>query len=421
MRPRRCCGTVSIGGGGCGEARGHGRLEGSARCVGCACRRGRLAGLSRRRCDRSAGRASFSDRRRDSDSGGARDERHTDGVRVGDARFGARLPLPRRRLAPSDRPYRGLRGARLRRCDHGERHGRPSLGRALRRPPAGRRRPGRRVARSERRRNRRHIRLAPRARPPERRPDQARPGQEGLGQGLGLRGRGRPGCSHRLDRRRRHARGPAAAPDLGTRRASRRGPTSSSAGSMPTSRTSRLRPLPTPADPAGAARPARCPTGRRTRRERTTARCTVTAPVRGPPTPRHHRHAPRLPAPVKHPVTPPLRAAHGSGARAALVRAALAQVGWPYVWGGESRTEGGFDCSGLVDHAYARAGYQLPGRPTADVLWAMSVPLAPADLRPAIWCSSARARGSSTTSGCTRAADGLSPRRTTARSSRSSR
>jgi len=81
-------------------------------------------------------------------------------------------------------------------------------------------------------------------------------------------------------------------------------------------------------------------------------------------------------------VTPPLHAAHGTGARAAIVRAALAQVGWPYVWGGESRTEGGFDCSGLVDYVYARAGYQLPGRPTADVLWAMSVPLRPADLRP---------------------------------------
>jgi len=96
----------------------------------------------------------------------------------------------------------------------------------------------------------------------------------------------------------------------------------------------------------------------------------------------HHRHAPRPPAPVIHPVTPPLHAAHGTGARAAVVRAALAQVGWPYVWGGESRTEGGFDCSGLVDHAYARAGYPLPGRPTAAVLWAMSVPLAPGDLRP---------------------------------------
>ena len=97
---------------------------------------------------------------------------------------------------------------------------------------------------------------------------------------------------------------------------------------------------------------------------------------------RHHHHAPRPPAPVIHPPTPPLEAAQGTGARAKIVRAALAQVGWPYVWGGESRTEGGFDCSGLVDHAYAGAGYELPGRPTADVLWAMSVPIKPADLRP---------------------------------------
>lgn len=97
---------------------------------------------------------------------------------------------------------------------------------------------------------------------------------------------------------------------------------------------------------------------------------------------RRHRQVPRPPAPVTHPAAPPLKAAHGTGARAAIVRAALAQVGWPYVWGGESRTEGGFDCSGLVDYAYARAGYQLPGRPTADVLWAMSVPLGAADLRP---------------------------------------
>jgi cell wall-associated NlpC family hydrolase len=94
----------------------------------------------------------------------------------------------------------------------------------------------------------------------------------------------------------------------------------------------------------------------------------------------HHRHAPR--PPVIHPDTPPLHAAHGTGARAAIVRAALAQVGWPYVWGGESRTEGGFDCSGLVDHSYARAGYPLPGRPTAAVLWAMSLPVAQGELRP---------------------------------------
>ncbi|MCW2666089.1 MAG: hypothetical protein JWN57_1051 [Frankiales bacterium] len=41
------------------------------------------------------------------------------------------------------------------------------------------------------------------------------------------------------------------------------------------------------------------------------------------------------------------------------VQVALAQVGTPYLWGGE--TPGvGFDCSGLVQHAYATAGLPLP-------------------------------------------------------------
>ena len=46
----------------------------------------------------------------------------------------------------------------------------------------------------------------------------------------------------------------------------------------------------------------------------------------------------------------------GLDGRGAVVAAAAAQVGWPYVWGGESRAEGGFDCSGLVDFAYSAAG-----------------------------------------------------------------
>ena len=62
--------------------------------------------------------------------------------------------------------------------------------------------------------------------------------------------------------------------------------------------------------------------------------------------------------------------------------AALAQVGWPYIWGGDSRSDGGFDCSGLVDYAYARAGLTLPGRPTAAVLWQMSAPVTRARLQP---------------------------------------
>ncbi|MGH9157661.1 MAG: C40 family peptidase [Acidimicrobiales bacterium] len=45
------------------------------------------------------------------------------------------------------------------------------------------------------------------------------------------------------------------------------------------------------------------------------------------------------------------------GADAAL-RFALAQLGTPYRWGGEG--DGGFDCSGLVQAAYATAGITMP-------------------------------------------------------------
>jgi cell wall-associated NlpC family hydrolase len=40
------------------------------------------------------------------------------------------------------------------------------------------------------------------------------------------------------------------------------------------------------------------------------------------------------------------------------VRVALGQLGTPYLWGGEE--PGGFDCSGLVQFAYATAGVALP-------------------------------------------------------------
>ena len=67
---------------------------------------------------------------------------------------------------------------------------------------------------------------------------------------------------------------------------------------------------------------------------------------------------------------------------AAAIRAAEAQIGWPYVWGGESRAEGGFDCSGLVDFALAAAGVPLPGRPTAADLWRLARPEPPSRLAP---------------------------------------
>lgn len=47
-----------------------------------------------------------------------------------------------------------------------------------------------------------------------------------------------------------------------------------------------------------------------------------------------------------------------------LVKAAAHQIGQPYVWGGESRKEGGFDCSGLVDAALRACGVNLPFRVT---------------------------------------------------------
>ena len=98
-----------------------------------------------------------------------------------------------------------------------------------------------------------------------------------------------------------------------------------------------------------------------------------------PKSQKRHRHLHHHRVAVHHPTNLPEL---GRGVRANIVRAAAQQIGWPYVWGGESRTEGGFDCSGLVDYAYSAAGHALPGRPTAAVLWQMGIPIAKRNLRP---------------------------------------
>jgi cell wall-associated NlpC family hydrolase len=47
-----------------------------------------------------------------------------------------------------------------------------------------------------------------------------------------------------------------------------------------------------------------------------------------------------------------------TGTAADVVRTALDALGTPYEWGGSA--ENGFDCSGLIQYAYARHGFRLP-------------------------------------------------------------
>jgi cell wall-associated NlpC family hydrolase len=52
---------------------------------------------------------------------------------------------------------------------------------------------------------------------------------------------------------------------------------------------------------------------------------------------------------------------------ASIVSLAAKQLGQPYVWGAESRKEGGFDCSGLVDWAMRQQGYKGPRLTTYSI------------------------------------------------------
>jgi cell wall-associated NlpC family hydrolase len=142
-------------------------------------------------------------------------------------------------------------------------------------------------------------------------------------------------------------------------------------------------PPPPPPPPGGTSTTPRVPqrTHGATLHPRPAQRTTPRhAPAHHPST--HHVRRARHPA-----APPPPQAAHAliaatAGDRARVISAALGQVGWPYIWGGDDRADGGFDCSGLVDYAYDHAGLTLPGRPTAAVLWRMSTPVGRARLQP---------------------------------------
>jgi cell wall-associated NlpC family hydrolase len=72
----------------------------------------------------------------------------------------------------------------------------------------------------------------------------------------------------------------------------------------------------------------------------------------------------------------------GSSAQGlAAVAAAEHEIGVPYVWGGETPGPGGgFDCSGLVQWAWAQAGIQIPR--TTESQWPALVHVALNDLQP---------------------------------------
>jgi cell wall-associated NlpC family hydrolase len=79
--------------------------------------------------------------------------------------------------------------------------------------------------------------------------------------------------------------------------------------------------------------------------------------------------------PQHRPVTKSVVYSQNVGTKAAAV--ALQQVGVPYLYGGTTRS--GFDCSGLVQYSYGRAGKIVPR--TTGQLWSATSTVRRADLQ----------------------------------------
>ena len=60
------------------------------------------------------------------------------------------------------------------------------------------------------------------------------------------------------------------------------------------------------------------------------------------------------------------------------------QVGKPYVWGAES-PEQGFDCSGLLDYSFKKAGIKIPGRLTTQSALRLGVSVRGQQMQPGDW------------------------------------
>jgi cell wall-associated NlpC family hydrolase len=112
------------------------------------------------------------------------------------------------------------------------------------------------------------------------------------------------------------------------------------------------------------------------------------SPVGGPPATPANRTPANLtpPNPTRAgptPASPPAINGETSTAAGIAVEYALAQIGTPYRWGAESPGVG-FDCSGLVQAAWAAAGVHLPrvaqDEFDAGPLLAPGAPLMPGDL-----------------------------------------